>query len=251
MFGFIRLFLLLLFLQGCAGNLSVTQTTTQQYIINDQQAEASSINSLVKPYRDSLDAKVNRVLATSDAEMMQGSGRNLKPMQIAMGNFMVDACMDIAKQKAKELNKPSPDISIFTWGSVRGSLPAGDITLRNIYQLMPFENEMVVLKLSGSQTKALLNQLAMNFSPIAGATILKGELNQISINGSPLDETKFYYVLASDYLSFGGDNLSILEDVTDRYLCGIKVRDALVQYLENLKANGKTLTPNYEQRIKN
>ena len=78
-----------------------------------------------------------------------------------MGNFMVDACLAIAKEKAKALGKPEPDISIFTWGSIRGSLPKGEITLRHVYQVMPFENEMLVLTLNGSQTQILLNHLAL------------------------------------------------------------------------------------------
>lgn len=242
---------LLFLVQSCSRSLTVSQTNTQQYILDQQQQADNTVNSLVKPYRDSLDAKVNRVLVTSDAELFSGGGRNAKPEQIAMANFMVDACLVIAQQKAKALGKPEPDISIFTWGSIRGSLPKGEITLRHIYQLMPFENEMMVLTLSGSQTKTLLNHLAMNNNPIAGATIKKGEPNQILINGSQLDETKLYRVLASDYLALGGDNIDVLKDAQDRYFCESKVRDALVLYLEGLKTNGKTLVPNYEQRIAN
>jgi 2',3'-cyclic-nucleotide 2'-phosphodiesterase (5'-nucleotidase family) len=251
MFGFLRLSFLvfLLLLQGCTRNFTVSQTSTQQYILNQQQPADNTINNLVKPYRDSLDSKVNRVLVTSESDLFSGGGRNAKPEQIAMGNFMVDACLTIARQKAKALGKPEPDISIFTWGSIRGSLPRGEITLRHIYQLMPFENEMVVLTLNASQTRTLLNHLALNNNPIAGAIIKKGEANQILINGNLLDETKLYRVLASDYLAFGGDNITVLKDATERYLCEMKVRDAIVVYLEELKANGKTLVPNYEQRI--
>jgi 2',3'-cyclic-nucleotide 2'-phosphodiesterase (5'-nucleotidase family) len=253
MFGFLRLtaIIFLLLLPSCTRNFTVSQTNTQQYILNQQQPADLAINDLVKPYRDSLDSKVNRVLVTSESDLFSGGGRNAKPEQIAMGNFMVDACLAIARQKAKTLGKPEPDISIFTWGSIRGSLPKGEVTLRHIYQLMPFENEMVVLTLNAAQTQTLLNHLALNNNPIAGATIKKGESNQIQVNGSPLDETKLYRVLASDYLAFGGDNISVLMEASDRYFCEMKVRDAIVLYLEDLKANGKTLVPNYEQRITN
>jgi 2',3'-cyclic-nucleotide 2'-phosphodiesterase (5'-nucleotidase family) len=247
----VSLFACLFLAQGCAKNFTVSQTNNQQYILNQQQPTDNSINALVKPYRDSLDAKVNRVLVTSEADLFSGGGRNAKPGQIAMGNFMVDACLTVARQSAKLMGKPEPDISIFTWGSIRGSLPKGEITLRHIYQLMPFENEMLVLTLNAAQTRTLLNHLAMNNNPIAGATIKKGESNQILINGIPLDETKLYRVLASDYLAFGGDNITVLKDVSDRYFCDLKVRDALVFYLEALKASNKTLVPNYEPRIIN
>lgn len=247
----LSLLLLLLLVQGCARNFVVNQTSHQQYILNQQQPTDISINGLVKPYRDSLDAKVSKVLVTSESDLFSGGGRNAKPEQIAMGNFMVDACLTVARQNAKLMGKPEPDISIFTWGSIRGSLPKGEITLRHIYQLMPFENEMVVLTLTGAQIQSLLNHLAQNNNPIAGASVKKGEPNQIWVNGNPLDETKLYRVLASDYLAFGGDNITVLKDATDRYFCDIKVRDAIVLYLESLKATGKTLVPNYEPRIIN
>lgn len=234
-------------LPSCATKFAVTQVTTQQYVFESQSAD-ESIDQMVKPYRDSLDIRVNRVLVVSDAELLTGSGKNIKPAQTAMGNFMVDACLSQAKQKAKTLNKPEPDIAILTWGSIRSSMPAGDLTVRHLYQVMPFENELIVLTVSGSQLKTLLSYLAINTNPLAGATISKG---QIFVNGSPLEETKQYRVVASDYLAFGGDNLPVLKDATESYFCDMKMRDALIAYLENLKANGKNLAPNYEQRIAN
>lgn len=242
--------IVVLILQGCATKYAVTQVATQQYVFENQPID-ESIDRMVKPYRDSLDVRVNRVLVFSDAELLTGNGKNIKPPQTAMGNFMVDACLDIAKQLAKTQNKPQPDIAILTWGSIRSSLPAGEITVRHIYQIMPFENELIVLAVTGSQLQTLLNYLAINNNPIAGATLKKGENNQILINGSPLEQTKFYQVVASDYLAFGGDNTPVLKEATDRYFCNMKMRDALIAYLESLKSNGKNLAPNYEQRITN
>lgn len=242
----------LVLLQACQKELVIQQTKTQQYVFNNSEPQPQNeLNTFIRPYRDSLDAKVNKVLAFSEAELLTGrSGLEMKPAQVALGNFTVDACMEVARQKAKALGKPEPDFSIFTWGSIRKSLPAGNITLRNIYELMPFENEMVVLKLNGKQTGTLLNKLAERFNPIAGATVNKSETNTITINSAPLDENRFYYVVVSDYLSFGNDELTVLSEASDRYWCGIKVRDAIVQYLETLTLKGQTLKPNYEQRIR-
>ena len=249
-------FLLSLFILGvtfaCNPSLTVSRSENQQYRISDTQGEETAIHSFIKPYHDSLESQLGKVIVYSDIALITGSGKkDMPPEQTAMGNFMVDACMFIAKQRARELSKPAPDISIFTWGSIRKSLPAGNITLNNIFELMPFENEMVVLKLTGSETKQLLNQLAKRYDPIGGALITKAEVNQLFINGNALDENKIYYVLASDYLSFGGDNLTVLKNASERYFCGVKVRDAIIQYLESLQAKGETLKPDYEQRIKN
>jgi 2',3'-cyclic-nucleotide 2'-phosphodiesterase (5'-nucleotidase family) len=244
--------LITILLLACQQSFVVQRTETNQFIFESGVAPVDvTLDSFIKPYRDSLNKKVSRVLIYSEKELTKGrSGRNQTPSQLAMGNFMTDACMQIARQQAEKLNIPKPDISIFTWGSVRKSLPAGNVTVNNIYELMPFENEMFVLELNGKQVAILLNQLAAQNDPIAGARVTLGEPNQFDVNGAPLDETKIYHVVASDYLALGGDNLNVLKEASKRYMCGIKVRDGLIQYLETLYTNGETLKPNYEQRIR-
>jgi len=242
-----------LLLIGCSPKTVQVKTQHQQYAINSTYPDNPQIESFISPYRDSLETVVDKVLATSEVELtLSRVTSEVLPSQVALGNFMNDAALSIARQEATELNKPVPDISIFTWGSFRKSLPAGKITLRNVYELMPFENEIVILKLSGKQVGSLLNQLSENFNPIGGARMMKGDMSSITLdNGKPFREEEYYWVLASDYHAFGGDNLSILKEASQQYLCGIKMRDALVMYLEQLTQSNQTLKPNYDAPIKN
>lgn len=242
----------LLLLIGCSPKTVQVKTQNQQYIFDSSFQDESTIEAFTKPYRGSLEAVVDKVLATSEVELTLSRTTNgVLPSQVALGNFMSDAALSVARQKATELNKSLPDISIFTWGSFRKSLPAGKITLRNIYELMPFENEMVVLKLSGKQVATLLNQLSTNLNPIGGAQMKQGDSASITFdNGKIFREEDFYHVLASDYHAFGGDNLNVLKEASEQYLCGIRMRDALVIYLEQLTQSNQILKPNYEPRIK-
>ena len=252
-FRFAQVTVLSFLLLGCGSSSFVSVSTqSQQYHLRDGQAENEEIDSFVSPYRDSLDRKVKKILAQSEAELTIGRpGRDLYPSQVALGNFMTDAILNIARQKAKELNMPAPGIALFTWGSFRKSLPAGVLTLRNIFELMPFENEMVVMKLSGTQMITLLTQVAGNFNPVAGVTMKQNHSSSIKINGGPIQEDSFYYVLASDYHAFGGDNMAVLLEAAERYYCGIKIRDAVVLYLQQLTQRNQTLIPDYEPRIRN
>jgi 2',3'-cyclic-nucleotide 2'-phosphodiesterase (5'-nucleotidase family) len=194
---------------------------------------------------------VDRVLVTSETELTVGKpGRDLYPTQVAMGNFMTTAILTIAKQKASELKKPIPDISIFTWGGIRKSLPKGEITLRNVFELMPFENEMVVLKLSGQQLKIALTQISKNYNPVNGATMTHDDDDSILVNGKAVQDNQSYHVVVSDYHAYGGDNMSILLEAEDSYFSGIKIRDAIVLYLQLLTSANETLKPDYEPRIK-
>jgi 2',3'-cyclic-nucleotide 2'-phosphodiesterase (5'-nucleotidase family) len=249
-----RIFLLvaIFLLTACQKDFIVQKTETKQFIFSgDVNTINPSVDNFLKPYRDSLQKKVGRVLIVSEAELTKGrSRRDQTPAMVAMGNFMTDVCLQIGRQQAQQLNLPRPDVSIFTWGSIRKSLPAGNITVNDVYELMPFENEMFLLKLNGQQLKILFDQLASENDLIAGGKINKGQPNQIFVEDKPLNESKSYYVIASDYLALGGDNLNVLKEASERFMCKIKIRDGLIQYLEALNANGQILKPNYEQRIR-
>lgn len=249
-----RYFLLssIILLVSCQKNFVVQKTETKQYIFNtDVNQVDNTLNAFIAPYRDSLTEKMNTVVVRSEAELIKGrAGKNMLPAQWAMGNFVTDACLQIAKQQAEKNGTPTPDLSIFTWGSVRRSLPKGDVTMKNMYELMPFENEMLVLKLSGKQIRTMLSQLANGFDPFSGATVTMGDGNEILVDGKPIEDSRWYYVVSSDYLSFGGDDFAVLTEAAERIFCKIKVRDALIQYVQRVHASGQTLKPNYEQRIR-
>ena len=248
----ILLALAVLLVNACTQKVALVSTQNQQYRIDSNLQAKPEIDSYLSPFRDSLEKMVDRVIASSEVELTIGrSGKELVPSQVALGNFMSDAILKIATEKASALNKPKPDLSLFTWGSFRKSLPKGNITLRNIFELMPFENEMVVLTLSGTQLKALLEQISKGYNPVAGVTMKVGDLNSIRINGEPIQETGSYQVVVSDYHSFGGDNLFVLTQANDSYLSGIKIRDAIVLYLQQLTEVHQTLKPDYEARIAN
>src|SRR5687767_8735010 len=143
-FGRIFLLVAIFLLASCQKNFIVQKTESKQFIFSgDVKTFDPSVDNFLKPYRDSLQKKVSRVLVVSETELTKGrSRRDQTPAMIAMGNFMTDACLQIGRQQAQHLNLPKPDVSIFTWGSIRKSLPAGNITVNDVYELMPFENEM-------------------------------------------------------------------------------------------------------------
>ncbi len=106
----------------------------------------------------------------------------------------------------------------------------------DIFTLMPFENKLVVVELSGPMVQQLFDYLASRKQahPISGMKISlnKDELTAIEIQGKKFDITKNYWVLTHDYLQHGGDNMSFFTDPLSLYVAEYKVRDALI---ENLK----------------
>jgi len=117
---------------------------------------------------------------------------------------------------------------------------------------MPFENEMVLLTLNGATTLKLINFIAAKGGmPVSGLTmhIQDSKVTEAKIQGMPFDSTKSYVVATSDYLANGGDNLSFLVDAEKKIVTGLKLRDLLIQYLEEKNKKGEKLSAKIEGRI--
>ena len=87
--------------------------------------------------------------------------KKTKPESL-LGNWTADVCLEMAQ----EMYKDDIDLSFFNTGGLRSPIPQGDITLRDLYKLMPFENELVVLELN----KTEILDLKAYFNSTKGST---------------------------------------------------------------------------------
>jgi 2',3'-cyclic-nucleotide 2'-phosphodiesterase (5'-nucleotidase family) len=138
------------------------------------------------------------------------------------------------------------------YGGLRSSLPKGAITMRNIYELMPFENELVVVEIKGAKVRDLLNYLATKDGmPETGIrmSIKDNKAINASIQGVSFDESKSYLIITSDYLAQGGDEMNFFLDPIAYYPLGVKVRDAIIDYLKEQTQKGNTVSAQLDKRI--
>lgn len=167
----------------------------------------SSIWNIIAPYKGILDADMNEVLCYAKTDLKKGQPESL------LGNWTADLCLE----EAQELFQDTIDMVLFNNGGLRASLSEGNITKRDIYQLMPFENELVVLSLTLDDVNDLMNYLKHT----GGQPSAFSEWFQI--NELP------FYVLTTDYLANGGDKMRFFNNKHQNVL-GIKMRDAIIQY---------------------
>lgn len=239
---------ILLSCAGCSNKVTIRQTENRQYVFTDTSNNNidSSVYLAVRPLHDSLQQIMNEPLAISKSPLTKALPES------TLGDFVADACASVAMKVFPKMLLPVPDFVMLNQGGLRSSLPSGTITLGNVYELMPFENELVMLKLNSEETMKLLNYIAARGgNPVAGLRmrIIDKEAEDITVHGQPFTESRSYYVVTSDYLANGGDNLDFLKSVNERYPSGIKVRDAITQYLRDISAAGDTLNPVTDGRI--
>jgi 2',3'-cyclic-nucleotide 2'-phosphodiesterase (5'-nucleotidase family) len=144
------------------------------------------------------------------------------------------------------------DFAHINYKSLRAKLPAGDLKAFKIYELMPFENLMVTVRLKGASILDLFNYIAReDGDPISNASfkIVDGKATDIIINGKPLNFSEEYTILTSDYVANGGDRADAYLQASNRKDYALKVRDAILLYIKQQTAANKILNPKLDNRI--
>jgi 2',3'-cyclic-nucleotide 2'-phosphodiesterase (5'-nucleotidase family) len=241
---YLHLFLTLLC--ACSSAVKVSSIQPSSIQLNADTPEDESIKNLIEPYKSVLENEMNEVLVKSSAEAVKGQPES------SLGNLIADITLLECNNILKKKNLPPADISMLNNGGLRTSLPAGNITAGKIFELMPFENEMVVLTLSGSKTMGLMFYIAKsNGQPVSGLTlnIINEKPKQIMIGGAPFDSTKTYRIVTSDYLASGGDKMRFFSEPIAYQQLNVKLRDAIINYMRTENQKGKTLNPKTDGRI--
>jgi len=226
-----KIWIVIIGLTAMACRPLITKPVNNTYITQTQASDQSVIQK-IKPYKDSLDAYMNEIIGTLDVDME----RKTKSLETKLGNFVVDLAFKYAVDANQKIPDkfPKPDMAILNFGGLRTSWSAGSLSRRDVYELMPFENNLVVITMNTADMKALFTYLATHPQPIANAKldITNNMANNISINQTPL-ENRTYYVITSDYLGNGGDQMTFFKEKPQ--IAYIKLRDVIMQHIEQSK----------------
>jgi 2',3'-cyclic-nucleotide 2'-phosphodiesterase (5'-nucleotidase family) len=189
-----------------------------------------------------MQAEMSRVVGQTEVALTKPSDP-----ETLMGNFFADAMLKEGLKK-----DPAIQFTLATRGGLRTIFPKGNITVSHVFELMPFENEMVVLKLSGQNVQQVIDFIAKkDGEPVAGIRmkIRDNRAYDVTIGGQPFDITKTYYLLTYDYLADGGDELECLRNPLERREINQKVREALFENINDLARQGKKITAQLDGRI--
>ncbi|MGB1248196.1 MAG: 5'-nucleotidase C-terminal domain-containing protein [Chitinophagales bacterium] len=188
----------------------------------------SHIEEMIAPYKADLDATMNEVIATSKVEMSKAKPESL------LGNLLADATLEIGQK----YHDDNVDIGIVNYGGIRvPSLSAGNVTLGNVYEIMPFDNYLVILEVKGNILQDALNSIAVRGGwPISGVTytIKNDEAIHIYVGEEKLDENRVYKIAISDYIANGGDKMSMFKPLI-RTNTNVLLRDAFIEYFKTAK----------------
>ncbi|OOV25888.1 hypothetical protein BXU11_14610 [Flavobacterium sp. LM5] len=222
---------------SCASKTyQVTKIEGKRVSVTNALSTTESIENYIKPYRENIDKDLNTVLAYCPETLDKSSGK----WQTTIGNLMADACVDRGNIILEARENKKIDICLLNHGGIRAALPKGNVTTRTAFQIMPFENSLVVITLKGETVQELIQYFIKTKKPqpLSGLTFTIDKNEQakdIKINGIPFDLTKEYQVATNDYLASGGDEMSFFKKGIKTYDLNYKLRNVLIDYFKMIK----------------
>ncbi|MBF4464036.1 5'-nucleotidase C-terminal domain-containing protein [Flavobacterium sp. LC2016-12] len=237
--GFLKLFVIFLtlfFIFSCSQkNYNLTKIEGKQLPVTEKANETPEIENFIKPYRDHINKDLDSILAYCPETLDKSTGK----WQTTIGSLMADVCLQRGNLVFKAREKKDIDLCLLNHGGIRAILPKGNVTTRTAYEIMPFENSLIVVALSGNQILEIASYIIKEKKPqpLAGMTFTISKENtakNILIQGKPIDVSKTYYVVTNDYLANGGDNMSFFLKATDKFDLNYKIRNVLIDYFKEV-----------------
>ncbi|MFN5785831.1 MAG: 5'-nucleotidase C-terminal domain-containing protein [Flavobacteriia bacterium] len=200
---------------ACSSVNEVTVVSDSVRMENDLSGNAK-IESIIEPYKDSLSREMDVVIAETTISLAPG-----RPSS-SLGNWMADA---IFANQTKTVRLGMPTFCLLNTGGMRSTLNKGSLTVGDIFKLMPFDNEIVWVKLPIEALAEIEFYLKNSGGePLSNARVVHGKLE---INNWREGVTHFW-VITSDYLMNGGDKMAFFSKREEVNLTGRLMRDALI-----------------------
>lgn len=205
------------------------------------------IEALIAPYKAQIDSQMNSVIGYCGLSMSKYHPES------ELGNAVADMVTRYTLEQSSEL----VDLCVLNFGGLRTSLPKGNITKGKVFELMPFDNTLVIVQLSSEEMNALAKHIVnRNGEPIGSphGVILHGindsQYFQFGNEEDSIRSKQYYYVLTSSYLASGGDNFVVFKNTNRKTDTGLLIRDALLYGFDNYTSSEHPLTAKVERRIR-
>ncbi|MEQ6124865.1 5'-nucleotidase C-terminal domain-containing protein [Pseudotenacibaculum sp. MALMAid0570] len=232
--NFIALFTLGLLLVSCKNEpQTLTKISGKTTLIDSLINQDSLIIKEYLPYKEKMITEVNKVLSYTTQNLVRTDGR----LQSSLGNLIADLSFEKANELFEKQTGKKVDFAMSNYGGIRAGIWKGEVKVIHAFNLMPFDNTIVVVELTADKVRELFKYFitqnrAHPLSKNIQLTISKNTID-IKINEKPIEDGKTYFVATSNYLQKGGDNMNFFAKPESLYDSNFLVRDAIVEYFKN------------------
>ena len=175
----------------------------------------------------------------------------------SLGNFVADAIRDRAQVK---LGKPVLLAITNSGGLRKDAIAEGDLKVNDIFELLPFENALVTLDLTGEQLLRFMTVVLSNRDAQSGARITyrtndqkANEIVSVKLRSDgeekEIDPKATYTIVTIDYLVKRGGDYSILQEAKNMLPLNLTMRDAVIDYVKAETAAGRAIKTTLDGRF--
>lgn len=212
------------------------QTAGTLLNINDSIPLDVKIEKFANPYKVHINNDLDSILAYNPITQDKSIGQ----WETNIGNLFSNVTLELTRPIFKKRENKFIDFCLLNHGGIRAIIPAGNVTSRTAFEIMPFENSVIVIGLSGKEVLELANYIIAEKKPhpLEGIVIKTdkefSKVIAVEINNMALDENKIYYVATSDYLANGGDSMTFFEKSNLKYDLDYKLRNLFIDYFKKI-----------------
>ena len=202
-------------------------------VIDDGLSENNKMAELLAPYRQQASDIMSEVVGVAADTYEVGYP------ETPLTRLVAEMMLSEAQQTV------CADVAISNIGGIRSTMYSGEVTVGDIYKILPFDNAMVVLQMRGSTLDSLATDIAVKGgAALAGMTFsVESDTTAVDVmvGCEPIDPNKIYRVVTNDYLSWGNDGFKAMSRYESATALNVMLRDAMLHYI---KVNdGKIIAP--------
>ena len=230
-FNSLSLLFIILFTSCQQADKKRLTTKYENIHISDSIKANDDITSVIQPYRKKIEKEMNEKLAYSSKAIYKSD----YPLNTPIGNLMADAVLEMSNPIFKRTEQKKVDAVLLNYGGIRAGINKGKVSVRTAFNIMPFENQVIIAELRSSSVKKMIDYLVKQkrAHPVAGMQIVldqNGDLKSASINNQPIKKGETYHIATSDYLFRGGDDMQFFAEAVSSYDIDYKLRNLFIDY---------------------
>lgn len=217
-------------------NMKVRGADGKKVLATEAIAEDAGLKAFLQPFQANGQARLAVPVGAADG-VFDGDRDRVRKQPTNLGLLIARAMLD----------RTGADVALINSGGVRDSLPAGNISYRDVLKVQPFSNSVAVVTLKGSELLAYL-QAAARMTPGSGAfpqtagvqMLIEGnQLKEATIGGKPIDPQRDYRLSITNFTATGGDGypkLNVHPGYVDSGFVDAEVLRAYIGKLSPIKA---------------
>jgi 5'-nucleotidase len=217
-------------------SVSINKISAIQQKIDSTIVADKAIDSFIAPFRDHLNKTLDATLCIAAADFTKHD----RKLESKLGNLIADISLHQVEPIFKKRYHKDIDFVLLNHGGMRAPILKGPVTAKTAFEVIPFENELVVAELSYEKVKELISYLVekQQAHPVSNLRLSmmkkSKKVKELIINDVPLQKGKTYLVLTTDYLQQGGDSMNFFKNPIQLYKTDYKFRNALIDYFKSI-----------------